>query len=125
MLVRVEKEGVEDREIMIYRTVLEDVKKYLAEKYLSKSKFLPIPGHVKIVEKNPNNQLQSVFMLENMRHLNYKRDLIKNREGLNYEHSVLVVATLARFHATTYCLRKEKSNSARADGGPRSPSAHA
>ena len=84
-----------DREIIAYRTVLEYVMKYLADKYLSKSKFLPIPGYVKIVEKNPNTQLRSLFMLEKMRQLNYKRDLIKNCEGLNYEHSVLVVATLA------------------------------
>ena len=63
-------------EIMIYRTVVEDVKKYLAE-YLSKSKFLPIPGHVKIAGKNPNKQLRSLFMLENMRHLNYKKDLLR------------------------------------------------
>jgi hypothetical protein len=110
LLVRAKKEGVVEREAMVYRTVLEDVKKYLAKKYLNKSKFLPIPGYVKIVWKNPNEQLRRVFILENMRHLNYKRDLIKNCEGLNYEHSVLVVATLARFHATTYCLRKEKPN---------------
>ena len=90
MLVRVEKEGVVDREIMVDRTVMEDAKKYLADKYLNKSKFLPIPGHVKIVEKNPNKQLRSLLMLENMRHLNCKKNLIKNREGLNYEHSVLV-----------------------------------
>ena len=37
LLVREEKEEVVDREIMLYRTVLEDVKKYLAEKYPNKS----------------------------------------------------------------------------------------
>ena len=74
MLVRVEKEGVVDGEILIYRTVVEDARKYLAEKYLSKSRFLPIPGHVKIEEKNPNKQLRSLFMLENIQHLNYKRE---------------------------------------------------
>ena len=60
LLVREEKEEVVDREIMIYRKVLKDVKKYLAEKYLNKSKFLPIPGHFKIVEKNPYKQLRSL-----------------------------------------------------------------
>ena len=104
LLVRVEKDGVVDREITIYKTVLEDIKKYFANKYLNKSKFLPIPQYVMIDER-------SIFILDNMRHLGYKGDLLKNREGLNVEHAVLVVAALAKFHAASYCFRKETSTS--------------
>ena len=38
MTVRVVKDGLEDRECEIYQTLIEDIKTYLSEKYLTKSK---------------------------------------------------------------------------------------
>ena len=46
------------------------------------------------------------FMIENKGHLGFKKDLIENKEGLDYEHSVIVIAALAKFHATSFCFRK-------------------
>ena len=107
LLVRVEleQEGEVDREINIYRTVVEDMKKYFSEKYMNRSKFLPIPRYVEVTGSNHS---RSFFILETMRHLGYKKDILKNPEGLNDEHSLLVVANLAKFHAASYCFRKEK-----------------
>ena len=81
MFVRVVKDGVEDRESTIYRTLLEDVKKYLSGKFMNKSKFLPIPSYVQIVEDNQSNGLHSIFVMENMRHLSFKEILSRIVRG--------------------------------------------
>ena len=107
LLVRVglDLEGEGDREINIYTTVVEDMKTYLLEKYLNKSKFLPISRYVEITG---SIHQEKFFILETMRHLGYKKDILKTSEGLNDEHAMLVVAALAKFHAASYCFRKEK-----------------
>ena len=46
-------------------------------------------------------------MLENKAYLGFKRDLMPNKDGLDYEHSVIVIAALAKFHATSYCFRRQ------------------
>ena len=46
-------------------------------------------------------------MIENKGHMGFKRDLMENHEGLDYEHSVLVIAALGRFHATSHCFIKD------------------
>ena len=111
MTVRMVKDGVEDREVEIYKTLVEDIKAYLAKKFFTKSKFQPIPECIKIgydaVEENGGKiqDFQSrIFMIENKGHSGFKRDLMVNYEGLDYEHSVLVIAALGKFHATSYCF---------------------
>ena len=47
-------------------------------------------------------------MVENVSHMGFKKTLTQNLEGFDYEHSVLAIAALGRFHATSYCFRKEK-----------------
>ena len=116
MTVRVVKDGVEDREFEIYKTLVEDIKTYLSEKYLTKSKFQPIPDCINIgngagaVQENGKEigDFESrIFMIENKGHMGFKRDLMENHEGLDYEHSVLVIAALGRFHATSHCFIKD------------------
>ena len=112
MTVRVMKDGMEDSESLVYKTIVQDMKKYLAEKYFLKSKFLPIPDYIKIgddslLEIDGERGGGSLIMIENMKHLGFKKDLMANHDGLDYEHSVLVIAALAKFHATSYCFRND------------------
>ena len=46
-------------------------------------------------------------MIENKCHLGFKKDLLKTKKGLDYEHSVIAISALARFHASSYCYRKQ------------------
>lgn len=65
----------------------------------------------KVNEEDENEEEKhecEVFLLENMNYRGYSEDVLKDREGLDYEHSVLALATLARFHAASYCYRREK-----------------
>ena len=115
MTVRVMKDGMEDSESLVYKTIVQDMKKYLAEKYFLKSKFLPIPDYIKIgddslLEIDGERGGGSLIMIENMKHLGFKKDLMENHDGLDYEHSVLVIAALGRFHATSYCFRQDSKS---------------
>jgi hypothetical protein len=111
LTVRVMKDGVEDKELQIYKTIVEDIKIYLEEKYFMN--FQPIPKCIAIIseeemqaEEDERKGRRDIFMIENKRHLGFEKDRIKNKEGLDYEHSVIVIAALATFHATSYCFRK-------------------
>ena len=111
LIVRMVKDGVEDKEWEIYKTIVEDIKTYLKEKYLIN--FQPIPKFIKIIseverqaEGDDHAGGSKLFMIENKRHLGFEKDRMKNKEGLDYEHSVIVIAALAKFHATSYCYRK-------------------
>ena len=35
-------------------------------------------------------------------------DIERDENGLDFTHSILAMARLATFHATSYCMRKEK-----------------
>ena len=48
MVVRLIKDEREDKEWIIYNTVLEDVKTFLGENNFSRCKFLPIANNIKI-----------------------------------------------------------------------------
>ena len=54
------------------------------------------------------DDLSKLFILENLGHRGYKDDIL-DLEGLDYEHSMMAVCYLARFHATSYCYRKEEN----------------
>ena len=54
------------------------------------------------------NDLTKVFILESVRHLGFKDDIAEG-EGLDYEHSIMAVSHLARFHAASYCYRKQEN----------------
>ena len=41
------------------------------------------------MEEDEEGCRDTIFILENRSHLGYKRDLMQNCEGLDYEHSVL------------------------------------
>ena len=111
------KEGREDRECRLYKTVLQEINTYLSENYLAKLKLLPIPEYIRVapattsgIEENQTPEHESgkhLFMLENKAYLGFKRDLMPNKDGLDYEHSVIVIAALAKFHATSYCFRRQ------------------
>ena len=109
--VRVMKDGMEDRESLVYRTIVQDMKKYLAERNFLKSRFLPIPDFIKFgddsLEERVERYGKGLIMIENMKHFGFKKDLVENLEGLDFEHSVLVIAALGKFHATSYCFRKD------------------
>ena len=111
--LKVLREGMEDKESEIYNTLVEDMQKYIAVKFLTYSKFQPIPGCIKIdhFETEQNKEETKlhgckIFMIENKGHLGFKKDLMENHEGLNYEHSVLAIAALGRFHATYFCYKR-------------------
>lgn len=63
------------------------------------SEHFPIAQHIDSCSTTENG----LFILEDIRAYGYKRDILSNQEGLDYEHSLLTVARLARFHATSYC----------------------
>merc|ERR1712179_338601 len=44
-----------------------------------------------------------IFLVENLGYRGYRDDVLKDREGLDYEHAVLTLASLAKFHAASYC----------------------
>ena len=47
-------------------------------------------------------------MIEDMRNLGYRSDVLADTgRGLDYEHSIVAIAALARFHAASYCWRRE------------------
>ena len=114
-------ENVEDDlESYVYRTLVEDTKSFLASKNIVCSDFLPIAEYFKIVKVNSFEEESSIevskkeepskiFLLENLRHKGFKEDILHDREGLDYEHSVLAVSSLATFHAATFCYIREEN----------------
>ena len=114
---RVEREGQKDIEKENYDSVIEDVRKYLSEKRTKYSQFMPIPEYFKIIKDNvvteetTENAGNNLFLLENMKQMGFTSCSLKIQEGLDYKQSVLAVVTLGRFHAASYCFRKEKIES--------------
>ena len=108
LTVRVVKDGSDVKEWEIYKTLVEDIKIFLEEKYFTKAKFQPTPdadAEEEAKGDGPEGGIK-IFMIENKGHLGFKKDLIENKEGLDYEHSVIVIAALAKYHATSFCFRK-------------------
>ena len=92
-----------DREIIIYNTLLTHMRSYLAKKYVSQSKFLPLADSLDVTkfmraEELPINYSERIFILENKSHLGFKKDLMNRSEGLDYEHSVLGIMNRKGFN---------------------------
>ena len=43
-----------------------------------------------------------------MRYKGFKEDVLQDKEGLDYEHSVMVISHLATLHAASFCYRREE-----------------
>ena len=85
---------MEDKEWEIYKTIVEDMEIFLEDKYFTKAKFQPIPEYIKIIndaeeeaDGDDPEGASKIFMIENKGHLGFKKDLMENKEGLDYEHS--------------------------------------
>ena len=100
-----------DSEQEIYDSILKDVSGYLLKKSLKPSDFLSIPEYFEAREQNDKTtetNVDNLFMLENTKQMGFNTCSLWNQEGLDYEQSVLAVSALARFHAATFCFRKEE-----------------
>ena len=121
LTIRLVDNEEEDREWQIYATILEDIKIYLGERGYMEAGLQQVPAHVKCFndaetkgKEEDSNNTPKIFMIENKMHLGFKKDMMINKDGLDYEHCVIVIAALANFHATSYCFRKQgKVNMAR------------
>ena len=117
IIARIVEDESKDQECEVYKTLLEDIKLYLYERHSSNSKYLPIPKYFKsersdfqeYTEPNFDSKKATVFMIEDVKNLGFLTNVVLAREGLDYEHSILGVAALARLHASSYCFRKEKT----------------
>ena len=96
---RLGKDEEKDSERKIYETILQDVKVYISKKQLPASQFLPIPEYFPVCEEEDN---KSLFLVENPTEAGYSPC-----SCLDYEQSVLVISTLARYHATIFCYRHQ------------------
>ena len=55
-----------------------------------------------------DNDLKRIFILESLASKGYKDD-ISDPDGLDYEHSIMAISSLAKFHAASYCYRKQEN----------------
>ena len=103
---------------------MEDIKNYFSCKLIDADGFLSIPEHFKIIrtivleeessneglsEKSETENSSKIFLLENVRHKGFGEDVLHDREGLDYEHSVLSISSLGRLHAASYCYSREEN----------------
>ena len=98
----------------------QDLKTYLNRKSKCPQLMLPILEHIDCSNikdefneeedaevSNVEDDLSKLFIVENLCHKGYKDDIL-DLEGLDYEHSIMAISYLAKFHATSYCYRKEE-----------------
>jgi len=98
-----------DKECSVYKSIIEEVRAYLATKQDVNRKYLPVPDAF-VCHNSDDNQdnCSDFFMIEDMRNLGYRADVLADTgRGLDYEHSIVAIAALARFHAASYCWRRE------------------
>ena len=43
-----------------------------------------------------------------MRYKGFKEDILQDKEGLDYERSVIEISHLATLHAASFCFRREE-----------------
>ena len=106
-----------NRESLIYELVIEELIIYLREKYEvpNPCRFLPIPEYFKTLKSSENPEFTNFKMIitKNMKYSGYQA--LMDAKGLDYEHSVVALAALARLHAISYCYRKEKKTNLKAE----------
>lgn len=97
-------------ECSAYDSVIENIRKYLATKPDLVPKYLPLPEAIVCQNEddqdNDDQDISSFFILEDVRSLGFKNDILSSY-GLDYEHSIMAIGTIAKFHAASYCYRKE------------------
>ena len=123
--------NMEDEELYVYNTfikvskwifksfvtekfLLQDIRDYLSSKENINQNLVPVLDQIDcskfqeiLEEEDIENDLTKIFILESLSHKGYKDD-ISDLDGLDYEHSIMAISYLAKFHATSYCYRKEK-----------------
>ena len=108
VLLKVVEQG--NRESLIYETIIEEFIIYLRGKYEvpNPCRFLPIPEYFKTLREpnKPEDTHSKMIITKNMKFSGYR--VLADVKGLDYEHSVLALATLARLHAISFCYRKDK-----------------
>ena len=108
-----------DPEAQVYETVIEDIQRFLHSRQLKFKYSLQIPQHFwveeagtsvsSIEEIERNSSTTRHFLLENVRSRGYTEDVLTGSAttgGLDYEHCVVAMTALARFHASSYCYFK-------------------
>ena len=93
---------------------------YLNKKSKCPQLVLPIPEHIDCSDMKEEfyeeedevskveDDVSNLFILENLGQKGFKDDIL-DLEGLDYEHSIMAICYLAKFHATSYCYRKEEN----------------
>ena len=95
-----------DFEKEIYATIMQDVKVYISKKQIPATQYLPIPEYFHVcINEEEGKCGKSLFLLENPIEAGFSPCSIDT--GLDYEQSVLVISTLARYHATIFCYRHD------------------
>ena len=136
--VRIMQNQDEDGEFYVHKTIIQvklniselrrketiklsqDLKTYLNRKSKCPQLMLPILEHIDCSNikdefneeedaevSNVEDDLSKLFIVENLCHKGYKDDIL-DLEGLDYEHSIMAISYLAKFHATSYCYRKDE-----------------
>ena len=107
LLLKVVDHG--NRESLINETIIEEMIIYLREKYEvpNSCRFLPIPEYFKTLQTTENPEYTNFKMIitKNAKYSGYR--VLTDAQGLDYEHTILALATLARLHAISYCYRKD------------------
>ena len=136
--VRIMQNQDEDGEFYVHKTIIQvklnisesrgikkiklsqDLKMYLSRKSKCPQFLLPLLEHLDcsnikdefneeedVEVSNVEDDISKLFIVENLGHKGYKDDIL-DLEGLDYEHSIMAISYLAKFHATSYCYRKDE-----------------
>ena len=106
------KDDDTDVECAVYKSVLKEIREYLATKPDVNGKHLPVPDTFicNNAEDNEDEARSDFFIMEDISsNCGFKRDILKGDHGLDYEHCIVTIAMLAKLHASSYCFKREKS----------------
>ena len=97
----------QDKYMFTLMMLISNLRTYLEERQCSYSEILRVQKYW-ITDSNGANPTTKKYLLllEDVKHLGFKEVTQQFSEGFDYEHSVLVISALARFHAASYCYRK-------------------
>ena len=105
---------------MLFLLPSQDLRTFLSKNGHKSYVYIPIQTQVdcsklqQLVEEDSedasgiDNDLKRIFILESLASKGYKDD-ISESDGLDYEHSIMAISALARFHAASYCYRKQEN----------------
>ena len=105
---------------MLFLLPTQDLRTFLSRNGHKSFAYIPIQTQVdcsklqQLVEENSedasviDNDLKRIFILESLASKGYKDD-ISDPDGLDYEHSIMAISSLAKFHAASYCYRKQEN----------------